>query len=344
MKDRIQTHKKVFISYSWDNVEHQQWVLKLASDLIENFGVDVILDQYELSPGKDLPYFMESSIEKSDKVLIVLTPNYKTKAENRNSGVGFETSMISQEVFESPITNVKFIPVLRIGNHNSSSPKFLKSKISHDMSDDTKYDYQLFLLAKTIHNNALITKPKLGQIPNFEQIDADPIIDIANTLKQKEELNIEINRLLESSKGYEIFENQILDLKKLIKDKITLYSSKTDLNFKYEENNNSFIIYNSGYSVSFYWEDRYHSANKNILLMKFWTGYLRLNENQGYYLPSEQPVSNKIVEYNFDLNSKKEPVWKNKKSIATNIDITQEMFTYFIEKIRENKTKNFRNY
>ncbi|MDP1069474.1 toll/interleukin-1 receptor domain-containing protein, partial [Klebsiella pneumoniae] len=79
-------------------------------------GIDVILDQFELSAGKDLTHFMESSLEKADKVLVILNPNYKQKAENRKSGVGYETSMISQEIFESPISKVKFIPILRIGS------------------------------------------------------------------------------------------------------------------------------------------------------------------------------------------------------------------------------------
>ena len=110
-----QNRKTVFISYSWDNTEHQEWVLQLAKDLMTKFGIDVILDQFELSAGKDLTYFMESAIEKADKVLVILTPKYKVKAENRESGVGYETSMITQELFESPISKVKFIPVLRVG-------------------------------------------------------------------------------------------------------------------------------------------------------------------------------------------------------------------------------------
>lgn len=34
----------VFISYSWDSQEHQDWVLKLSKDLIEKYkiGIDVL--------------------------------------------------------------------------------------------------------------------------------------------------------------------------------------------------------------------------------------------------------------------------------------------------------------
>ena len=49
---------KCFISYSHDNEDHKEWVLNLASRLVEN-GVNVILDQWNLSLGGDLPSFME---------------------------------------------------------------------------------------------------------------------------------------------------------------------------------------------------------------------------------------------------------------------------------------------
>ena len=37
----------VFISYSWDNEDHKQWVLELANKLVKE-GVNVLLDRYEL--------------------------------------------------------------------------------------------------------------------------------------------------------------------------------------------------------------------------------------------------------------------------------------------------------
>jgi hypothetical protein len=70
----------VFISYSWDSKDHKDWVRKLADYLIDN-GVNVILDQYDLAAGKILTYFMESAVEKADKVIIILTPGYKLKSQ-----------------------------------------------------------------------------------------------------------------------------------------------------------------------------------------------------------------------------------------------------------------------
>lgn len=82
------THKTIFISYSWDNEDHKEWVFKLANGLVNN-GIDVLLDQYDLSAGNEMTYFMEKAMT-ADKVVIILAPNYKLKADNREGGVGYE--------------------------------------------------------------------------------------------------------------------------------------------------------------------------------------------------------------------------------------------------------------
>lgn len=56
---------KVFISYSHDSEEHKNWVLKLSCDLIKH-GVDVILDQWDVRLGDDLPFFMEQGLTSSN--------------------------------------------------------------------------------------------------------------------------------------------------------------------------------------------------------------------------------------------------------------------------------------
>ena len=59
---------KVFISYSWSSEEHKQWVLNLASKLVSESGVDVILDRWHGVVGHDRFHFMEESIKLADKV------------------------------------------------------------------------------------------------------------------------------------------------------------------------------------------------------------------------------------------------------------------------------------
>lgn len=103
----------VFISYSWDNQEHIDWVRELAERL-EDDGIEVNLDQWELYPGQPLPQFMETSIRENDYVLIICTPAYKKKSDNRDGGVGYEGHIISAELLYKK-DYLKFIPVWRDG-------------------------------------------------------------------------------------------------------------------------------------------------------------------------------------------------------------------------------------
>ena len=61
---------KVFISYSHDNSEHEEWVLKLAKDL-RAVHIEAILDQWDLQLGQDIVIFMEQGIRESDRVILV---------------------------------------------------------------------------------------------------------------------------------------------------------------------------------------------------------------------------------------------------------------------------------
>jgi len=49
---------KLFISYSWSNPTHEQWVIDLANELTES-GVHVILDKWDLKEGHDSVAFMD---------------------------------------------------------------------------------------------------------------------------------------------------------------------------------------------------------------------------------------------------------------------------------------------
>ncbi len=52
---------KAFISYSWTNAAHENWVLRLATDLVEA-GVDTIIDKWDLKEGHDATAFMERMV------------------------------------------------------------------------------------------------------------------------------------------------------------------------------------------------------------------------------------------------------------------------------------------
>lgn len=160
------TSQKVFIAYSWDNEPHKAWVLNLANQLLAN-GVNVILDQYELKISGNLTYFMEKSVREADKVILILTENYKLKAEERSGGAGFEYSLINSEWYNNQVTNNKFIPVLRGKNRALSVPSFVRAFISLDMSDDAQWDKNLERLLRVIYEKPELVKPQIGPVPDF---------------------------------------------------------------------------------------------------------------------------------------------------------------------------------
>ena len=157
---------KVFISYSWDNEAHQKWVLDLANQLVAK-GVDVTLDQYELQLGANLSHFMERAVADADKVLLILTENYKVKAEGRTGGVGYEYSMINSALYKTQTNNKKFLPILRGTDRETSTPIFVNAFINLDMRSDAQFEQQLEALLRTIFNKPKVVKPPIGTPPTF---------------------------------------------------------------------------------------------------------------------------------------------------------------------------------
>lgn len=200
----------VFISYSWDSDEHCNWVLNLATKLAEN-GVYVILDRFDLKAGKTMTQFMEKAVNQSDKVLLIMTPNYKDKADNRVGGVGYEYSMITQELYLKQDSE-KFIPIRKNGTYDECAPKFLSSFISHNMTTDTTFDKDFTDLLRIIYDEPEIKRPPLGKKPIFVSasktgIETSLINDKANlelcqmTTFAKWTIDFRLNSLVDQDKA-----------------------------------------------------------------------------------------------------------------------------------------------
>jgi len=158
----------VFISYSWDDEPHKEWVLNLANRLCSN-GIDVILDRFHLKPGKNLPHFVEQSIKKAERIIIVFTSNYKLKADKRAGGVGYEYSIMNADLYNNQTDNEKVIPVLRAGSKEESIPAFMQQFIHIDTRNDENFENSYVDLLREIYNEPAIQKPKLGVKPTFEK-------------------------------------------------------------------------------------------------------------------------------------------------------------------------------
>jgi len=161
---------KVFISYSHDSQEHKKWVLDLATRL-RNSGVDAIIDQWELSPGDDIPHFMETHLSNSDYVIMVCTDKYVEKANSGSGGVGYEKMIVTAELL-SNIDSNKIVPIIRqYGTRNL--PTFLKTKLYVNFSNDDEYEFSFDELLRTFHGAPIFKKPAIGNNP-FAKIEDTP--------------------------------------------------------------------------------------------------------------------------------------------------------------------------
>jgi hypothetical protein len=171
----MQKSPKVFISYAWESDEVKQWVKNLATDL-RNTGVDAKLDQWEVVPGDQMPHFMERSVKENDYVLIICTPKYKLKSENRIGGVGYEGDIMTAEVLQTS-NHRKFIPVLQSGDKNASIPSWLSGKYFIDLSNETHFQKNFEDLITTVLNSREIA-PEIGQIPSkFNHRQGETVVD-----------------------------------------------------------------------------------------------------------------------------------------------------------------------
>lgn len=126
--------RSAFISYSWDDDAHLEWVRDLATRLRAD-GVDVSIDKWAAAPGDQLPAFMERSIRQNEFVVVVCTPRYKRRSDAREGGVGYEGDIMTAEVMTSQ-NQRKFIPVLRSGQWRQSAPSWLLGKYYIDLTGD----------------------------------------------------------------------------------------------------------------------------------------------------------------------------------------------------------------
>lgn len=141
--------KTVFISYGWDDELHCAWVKELAKRLSEYFEVRI---DVKTPFGTDLNAFMEQMITKANRVLLILTPTYKEKADNRQNGVGYESVLISSELYNNQGTT-KFIPIVRKGTVEESFPNYLGKRKGVIMTDDNEFETKLTELVDDIKNN-----------------------------------------------------------------------------------------------------------------------------------------------------------------------------------------------
>ena len=204
---------KLFISYSWSNSSHEQWVVELATSLRES-GIDVILDKWDLKEGHDAYAFMEKMVSdpEIEKVAIISDKIYSEKADGRHGGVGTETQIISKEVYDNQEQG-KFVVIVseKDGAGRPCLPTYYKSRIFIDLSEPDTYADNFEKLLRWVYNKPLYEKPELGKAPAF--LSGDSVVSLGTTASFKRAVDT-IKNSKSSAPGavdefFEVFTNNL---------------------------------------------------------------------------------------------------------------------------------------
>lgn len=174
VSELAQNLPRVFISYSYDSSEHMEWVTKLATELEEVSGIEVIFDKWDVRLGQNLTFFMEQGLTDAHLVLCVCSDQYVTKANSRSRGVGYESSILTAQMFSN--ANIDhIIPIVRTNGGVNKTPIYMGGKQYIDFSDDSRYFEKYKELQARIWGEDLNRRPKRGSNPyqrkKAEEID-----------------------------------------------------------------------------------------------------------------------------------------------------------------------------
>lgn len=147
-----------FISYAWGNSEQERWVERnLATDM-QKAGIGVVLDRWENSRvGASVPRFIER-IEKCDLVIMVGTPLYRKKYDNKDTSTGYvvaaEVDLISNRLLATEEKKETVLPLLLAGERETSLPPLLHSRVFADFRNERGYFITAFDLILNIYKIA----------------------------------------------------------------------------------------------------------------------------------------------------------------------------------------------
>ena len=201
--------KLVFISYSR---EKSDYVRNIVDRLLGD-GIQVYFDKYDLKEGNHLTPYMEKSVNDPniDFVLVFCDRSYMEKANARKGGVGIESTILSQEVYNN-IEQSKVIPiVIERDGEITFIPTFLKDIYHIDFTkDDFEKEYES--LVRLIYNKPEYRKPKLGQRPAWLDDESVDYSEIRTIVKSSPS---------DATSERKLFDEVVNVLKELIESEIT---------------------------------------------------------------------------------------------------------------------------
>ncbi|HEX7722035.1 MAG TPA: SEFIR domain-containing protein [Pyrinomonadaceae bacterium] len=189
--------KTVFISYSHDSDEHKQRVLGLSERLRAD-GIETLLDQYVSgSPSEGWPRWMLNQLDLADSVLLICTETYYRRFRghekpNKGKGVDWEGALITQEIYYSQSTGVKFVPVLFSNNDERFIPEPLRVVNHYTLTTKDSYDN----LYDSLLGQAGVEPGPVGELKKKPRAKGDAL-----DFEESDEEIVELRRRLFESKG-----------------------------------------------------------------------------------------------------------------------------------------------
>jgi small GTP-binding protein len=169
--------KKVscFISYAWETAARTNWIEQLARDL-RSAGVHVEFDQWQnAAPGQSIIKFM-TRIENCDFVLVMGTPLYRQKYENKTNPAGSmvaaEGALIDRRLTETEGRKETVLPLLLEGEEKESLPPLLHGRVYLDFRQPAFYFVNLYKLLLTLYRLPFDddqTRDRLGKLARAAQ-------------------------------------------------------------------------------------------------------------------------------------------------------------------------------
>lgn len=127
---------------------------RLATDL-QKAGVEVILDRWHNAQvGASVARFV-ARIEKSDRILMIGTPLYRRKYENKETSTGYvvaaEVDMIHNRLLGTEAQKESVLPLLLEGEKTDSRPPLLHGRVYADFRHESNYFTATFDLILSLY-------------------------------------------------------------------------------------------------------------------------------------------------------------------------------------------------
>ncbi len=226
-------HPRVFISYSWSSKEYEEKVMDLAVKL-QGDGIEVIIDKWIMQPGNDTINFMEKCVKDPEVnfVLMLLDKKYTEKADSRSGGVGIETQIISNEVYNN-VEQSKFIPIVfdRDDEGKIYVPIYLKSKFHYDLTQDNS-DEEYVKLVKQIYGRQIYYKPELGNKPSWVDESLNSPSALKLKILQNKNNKSSFNSLEEEIKKSSLGEDETEIIEKAEKNRVIIEKYNNSIEYR----------------------------------------------------------------------------------------------------------------